>query len=119
MTRPHLLFALPLALAACSVRDRPEARFHGQLTPSATLARCPATDATLLVRDGKLVFTPDQGTWVLEGTATADTLAAKRSRPTPDHKSYDTELQAHWNPSEVHGAYTTPFCTYRVDLTAY
>ncbi len=117
MTRTILLASL--ALTACSIRDRPESRFHGQLTPTAPSARCQPTQAVLLLRDGKFTFAPDEGTWVLEGLATSQNLEAKRSRPTPDHKSYDTELKATWTEAEIHGAYTTPFCTYRVDLTAY
>ena len=111
-------FPLALALAACGIRDRPELRYQGQITPTAPSSRCTPTNATASIRDGEITFAPDEGTWILQGKAEADTLSAHRSRPTPDHKSYDTAFKAQWTQAAIHGTYTTPFCTYRVDLTS-
>lgn len=116
MTRAAIL--LPLALAACSigVKDRPEMRWIGALTPAANPARCPASRGVLVLRGSQFTFAPDEGTWVLEGKANADALNATRTRPGADHKPFTTELKARWTDTSVKGTYTTPFCDFAVDL---
>jgi hypothetical protein len=106
-----------LAASACGVHNRPQLRWIGQLTPTADAAHCPSSRGVLLLREGKVSFAPDEGTWVLEGTAGPGTLQATRTRFTPDHKTYETKLDAHWTESAVQGTYTTPLCSYRVDLS--
>src|SRR3954452_8549633 len=85
---PSLLVLL--AASACGVHNRPQLRWIGQLTPTADAAHCPSSRGVLLLREGKVSFAPDEGTWVLEGTAGPDTLQATRTRFTPDHKTYET-----------------------------
>lgn len=119
MTRARPFALVLLAVAACSVHNRPQFRWIGQLTPTANAARCPETRGVLLLREGKVNFAPDEGTWVLDGTAGPDTMQATRSRLTPDHKTYETKLDAHWTESAVQGTYTTPLCSYRVELSRF
>jgi hypothetical protein len=69
------------------------------------------------MRENKVTFAPNQGVWVLDGTAKGDTLEAFNGRVGPDRKNYDTLLQAHWTETEVAGTYTTPGCAYKVALT--
>ena len=114
MSRPIALLSL-LSLAACGVHYRPEHRWIGQLTAP----NCPTTKAVALLREGMVTFAPDEGTWVLSGTAGPKTLTATRARPTADHKIYKTELRAEWTDTTLRGTYTTPDCTYQVDLTSY
>lgn len=108
-----------LALADCDVRNRSEHRWIGPLTASKPSPQCPSTKGVLTLRDGVVTFAPDEGTWVLTGTAGTKTLTATRSRPTSDHKLYKTDLQADWTEATIKGTYTTPDCTYRVDLASY
>ena len=111
------LLLVPPLLAACSFRA--DHRWAGALLPTQAAPQCRPTKAVLLIRDGNVTFTPDEGTWVLNGVAGPKTLAATRSRPTADHKVYKTDLQAEWSSAAVQGTYTTPECTYRVDLSPY
>ena len=107
------------ALAACGVdvRSRPQLRWIGQLTPTSDPAQCPPSRGVLLLREHEVSFAPDEGTWILTGTAGPGSLEASRSRLTPEHKQYATELKASWTETEVQGTYTTPRCSYRVALT--
>lgn len=115
MWRSVLLLSLPLA--ACSIHTRPQLRWIGEVTPTQPSNLCAPGRGVLVMREGKVSFAPDEGTWVLTGTATPGSLEASRSRVTPEHKSYDTKLEARWTEAEVNGTYTTPRCTYRVALS--
>lgn len=117
MTRALRLAPL-LLLIGCGITSRTEYRWIGPLTAS-NPAQCPPTKGVLTMREGGVTFTPDEGTWVLSGTAGPDTLSASHSNPAPDHKLYKTELKAHWTRQSVRGTYTTPFCTYRVELARF
>ena len=104
-------------LPACEARFRSELRWVGQLTPLANAAECPASRGVLLLREGQVTFAPDEGTWVLTGAAKPGTLEASEARLTPDHKNYETKLEARWSETEVSGTYRTPRCSYKVSLT--
>jgi len=69
------------------------------------------------MRANQVTFAPDEGTWLLTGTATPGTLKATHSRPGADKKPYETTLDARWTEAEINGTYTTPRCTYKVTLT--
>jgi hypothetical protein len=118
--RAALLLA-PLVLTGCSLgfHNRPTLHWAGQVIPTADPAHCPASRGTLNLREGVAVFAPDDGTWLLTGKADADTLTASASRLNADHTLYKTDLQAHWTEQAVTGTYTTPFCSYRVELAHY
>ncbi len=111
--------SLLVALTGCSVHDRTENRWIGSLTTKQPSPNCPTTKGVLLLREGNITFAPDEGTWILSGTAGPKTMTAIRSRPIADHKIFKTEFQAEWTESAVHGTYVTPDCTYQVDLARY
>ena len=103
-----------LLLGACSVQHRPKSQFAGKLT--STDPACPQTQGTLIIQNGQVVFTPADATWTLQGTATDDRINLERSRPSFDHKLYRTSLTATLSGDRVTGSYSTPSCTYAVDL---
>lgn len=104
--------ALPLLLlvAACA---RPDQRYAGPLTPDIPSAQCRPGTATLALRDGTAVFTPDEGTWSLTGPAASQTLRADRNAPRGDYK---TRVEARWDGAQATGTYTTSRCTFHFTL---
>ena len=109
-----------LAVAACSERQTPDRRWIGTLTAKSNPAACPTSRGVALLADGHVIFTPDEGTWILTGTATGDgRMQAARSRPGGGSgaKGYETHLDAAWTDAAVTGTYTTPRCGYAVALT--
>ncbi len=108
---------LCMATGGCSIAYRPKAQYSGPLT-SASPA-CPNIRGTLVIQRDDVVFTPGEGTWTLEGKAVGPTVQASRSRPSFDHKTFATQLQATVTDTKAIGTYTTPDCTYAVDLTRF
>ncbi len=119
MIRPFLLGSVLLLANACGIHDRTEYRWTGPLTAAKPGPQCPPTKGVLILRAGVVTFAPDEGVWVLSGAGGPKTLTATRSRPTSDHKIYKTDLQADWTDASVHGTYTTPDCTYHLDLARF
>ena len=114
--RTSLLF--PLLLAACATPITPDARYTGPLTPTTPSALCKPSNAVLRLRNGQALFIPDETTWSLTGTATADgALAAERTSQGANRQPYLTRLTGAWTPQSVTGAYTTPRCAYTLTLT--
>lgn len=107
-----------LLLAACgSSVGGASGRWIGLLTAAPPNPDCPATTGVAQIKDGHLVFTPDEGTWVLTGIATQDgTVAAERVRPGANKQPYVTSLSGTWTPTTLTGTYTTPRCTFTVQL---
>ena len=112
--------AAPAVLTACAPRETPDLRWVGPVTPVANAATCPPSRGVLLLRNGAVTFTPNEGTWVLTGQATPDgNMQADRTRSSgsgQNAKTFETRLDAKWSESEVNGTYTTPRCSYRVAL---
>ncbi len=69
------------------------------------------------MQNREVMFAPDEGTWVLSGSAGPATLEASQSRDNADHRRYETKLEATWTEAYVHGTYVTPRCNYRVELS--
>lgn len=92
-------------------------QFAGLL--KASLSACPNTHATLIIQDDEVAFAPDDGTWVLQGYVRDGSIEANRSRPSFDHKMFTTKLKATQTDAKIVGTYTTPACTYAVDLTRF
>lgn len=106
-----------MLLAGCGIRTRAELRWIGDVTPMADAASCPTTRGVLVMRENRVTFTPDEGTWVLTGTAGPDgTIEAAHSRRTSNRTTYETTLKARWTETELVGTYTTPRCKYKVSL---
>ena len=72
-----------------------------------------------MVQSGEVVFAPDDGTWTLEGKAAGSTVEASRSRPSFDNKTFSTELKATLTDTQARGTYSTPTCSYAVNLTRF
>ena len=119
MTRavPPMSTALLLAAAACSTAATPTGRYLGTSTPTALSSMCQPSKAVAQIRDGVVIFAPDEGTWVLEGAANPNgNLTADHSRIGANNQPYDTSFEANWTPTTITGTYKTPRCTYHVEL---
>ena len=104
-----------LLLAACAAPATPTLRFIGTLTPAVPSDACRASGASLVLRDGVALFTPDEGTWSLTGTATAGgDVTAERTASGADKKPYATRLNARWTPEAATGEDLTPRCTFKL-----
>lgn len=106
--------AIVLLTGGCSIQHRPKRQFAGKLLSSDTA--CPPTQGTLIVQNGQAIFAPADTTWTLTGKALGEKLELTRSRPSFDHKLYVTTLKATMSSDRVSGTYSTPSCTYTVDL---
>lgn len=106
-----------LLLGGCSIQHRPKTQFAGQLT--STDAACPKTQGTLIVQNDQIVFSPADATWTLQGKSLNGKVEVTKSRPSFDHKLYTTTFAATLSEDRATGLYTTPFCTYTVDLTRF
>ena len=117
---PGRIILLALALGACAAPSTPHGRWIGAVTPAAPSALCKPSRGVALLRDGEVTFTPDEGTWILLGTATKDgAIEASRDQPGSgrNRQPWATSLDARWTEAAVTGTYTTPRCTYSVALT--
>lgn len=104
-------------LAACTAPVTPDARYVGVATPATPGEFCKPGRAVLRLRDGRAVFTPDEGTWTLEGTATAGgAMQAERVGRGANKQPYVTKLTGTWSEQAASGTYVTPRCSYSVQL---
>ena len=123
MPRPHTLPLLMLLAACSSGATGPSGRWIGSLAPATPAPECPPVRGVAQAKDGHLLFAPNEGTWVLDGTAAPDgTVTAEHTRPAVGRQSgnrqpYVTRLTGTWTPTTLDGTYTTPSCTYAVRLT--
>jgi len=116
--RLPLILAATLAVAACGIPSRRADRWTGPLTPTTPGPNCTPTRGMLQVTNGAVLFAPDEGTWLLNGTATPDgRIHADRSQPGTNAQAYETYLDGKWSADAVTGTYTTPRCTYTVQLS--
>jgi hypothetical protein len=106
-----------VATTGCSIQHRPKLQYSGQLT--STSSSCPKTRGTLIIQRDDVVFAPDDGTWTLDGKVSGSAVSASNSRPSFDHKTFATELKGTMTDKQVLGTYSTPSCTYTVDLTRF
>ena len=111
--------AMLLSVAACTLPSGPTSRFTGAVTPTTPGPLCPASRASLQIKDGSVVFSPDEGTWILTGTLAPDnTLTADKSRVASNNQVYDTTFEGRLSPGKISGTYKTPRCSYNVVLTS-
>jgi len=109
--------ALLLLLAACAAPTTPTGRYAGTATPAAASALCKPAHASLQMHDGQALFVPDETTWSLPGTANPDgTVSAERTGSGADKKPWPTRFAGAWTLGQVTGTYTTPRCTFAVQL---
>lgn len=106
-----------LLLAACAAPTTPDGRYVGTVTPSPPSELCKTSRAILRLHDGQALFIPEEATWSLQGTVSpAGTLQAERTGQGVNKKPYLTRFTGTWTPRSVAGTYTTPRCTYDVQL---
>jgi hypothetical protein len=109
-----------LLLTACATPVTPDARYFGSLTPAVPSDLCKPGKAALRLQNGKALFIPDENTWTLTGTATATgSVEAERIGAGANKQPYSTKLSGTWAAKTASGTYTTPRCTYAVQLTRY
>lgn len=106
--------ALLVLTGGCSIQHRPKRQFAGKLLSQDPA--CSPTQGTLVAQNDQIIFSPADTTWTLTGTLVGDRLELTRSRPSFDHKLYATALKATLSNDRVTGTYSTPTCTYAVDL---
>lgn len=106
--------AIILLTGGCTIQHRPKTQFAGKLL-SSDLA-CPPTQGTLIIQNEQVVFSPADTTWTLTGKTFGEKLELTHNRPSFDHKLYITTLKATLSGDHVIGTYSTPSCTYTVDL---
>lgn len=117
MTRPIPAIASVLLTLANCASSGPTQRWIGDLT-APNPANCPTTRGVLLLKAGQATFAPSEGTWVLLGAVNDDgTIEADRDRRVSNTATYETKLVARRTEAAVVGTYTTPRCSYRVNLT--
>lgn len=111
-----LLLLIPLA--ACGTpAPSAEGRWFGPMTPDAGQPGCAASRASLIVNRGAALFTPDEGTWTLTGTATPDgAISAERSGSAANKQPFPTRMQARWEGDHINGTYKTPRCSFTFGL---
>ena len=110
--------AMLLGLAACSIPSAPATRFSGTVVPTAPGPLCPASHASLQIRDKVILFAPDEGTWILAGTLSPENnLIADKSRVGPNNQAYETTFEGRLEQANITGTYKTPRCTFNVTLT--
>ena len=115
-TRRILFLLTPLA--ACTPTSGVSGRWIGPLTATPPSPACPNTRGVAQINANALIFAPDEGTWTLTGTvAPTGAVAATRTRLGADKKPYTTTLAGTLAPEALTGTYTTPICTYAVQLS--
>ncbi len=118
MLRVMRRFAPLLLLAACGgPAPATDGRWFGTMQPDLATAGCQPGRASLVVTRNAALFTPDEGTRTLEGTATPDSaITAERTTTGADKKPYATRFAARLADGTITGTYTTPRCRYAVTL---
>lgn len=112
-----MLLLAPLA-ACSSLTPAPTLRYAGPVTPTTQGRTCVETRGVAIIRADHVLFAPDNGTWTLDGATNPDgTLTAEHASPGLQHQPYETRLEATLTPTTLTGTYTTPRCTYKVQLT--
>ncbi len=106
-----------LLLAACATPTTPDGGYVGTATPRSPSELCKNSRAILRLHDGQALFIPDEATWSLQGTVSpAGTLQAERTGQGANKQPYPTRFTGTWTTATVTGTYTTPRCTYAVQL---
>lgn len=108
---------LLLAAAACAAPTTPNARYIGAATPATPSDLCKPSHASIRLHDGQALFVPDETTWTLTGTADPNgAVQAERDGRGANKQPYPTRFAGTWTTHAVTGTYTTPRCTYAVQL---
>lgn len=107
---------LLMVLSACTVSDVPRMRYLGMMVPDTVSPLCKTARAFLQIRNGTMLFIPNEGTWKVEGEAQPNgVLEGGRSESGVDKKTYDTRFNGHWSQDRAEGVYLTPRCRFRFE----
>ncbi len=115
---PGLAVGLVLALlAGCAGPAGRTGAWIGDVTPRAPGPACSKTRGLAEISGDRLTFTPNEGTWLLVGTAEPGGRAtAERIQPGANKLPYETRLEGRWTPELITATYTTPRCVFDVAL---
>ena len=107
-----------LLLAACVGPSATDGSWFGAMTPEQASPACRPGRASLVASRGAVLFTPDEGTWTLDGTvAPGGAITAGRMTTGANKQPYATTLTAGLTGGAITGTYATPRCRYAVTLT--
>ena len=109
---------LLLVLASCAAPPpTADGRWFGTASPAPAKPGCNASRASLVLRRAVVLFTPDEGTWTLEGNAAPDgSLTAERSGIGVSKQPFKTTFKGSVTPAGITGTYITPRCAFAVAL---
>ena len=109
---------LLLALASCAAPSpTADGRWFGTANPVPAKPGCNASRASLVLRRAVVLFTPEEGTWTLEGKAAPDgSLTAERGGMGVNKQPFTTTFKGSLTTSGIAGTYTTPRCAFAVAL---
>lgn len=119
--KPNPLQALPvILLTACAAPSTgPAHRYIGTATPTTPGPLCQASRAEAQIRNGQIILSPDEGTWVLDGLVSSDgAVSADKAVEGFNKQPWETTFQGHWTPLSLTGTYKTPRCTFTLALNA-
>lgn len=106
-----------ILLTACGVSAASDGRWLGTMTPDPATPGCETGRASLVATHGTVLFTPNEGTLMLQGAAAPDGLVtAVRTTTGADKKPYALRLAARLDGDRITGTYATPRCSYAVTL---
>ena len=89
----------------------------GEVTPRAPGPACVKTRGIATIKDDRATFIPNEGTWILLGTAHADgRVDAERIQDGANRQPFETRLEGRWTSTTLTGTYTTPRCVFDVTL---
>ena len=107
-----------LGIAACAARSPDDGRWIGPVTPTTPGPTCIPTRAQLDIKGQTITFAPNEGTWILQGDISpTGRIEASKSTIGADKRPFKTTLAAQRTAARIEGTYTTPRCTFQVQLT--
>jgi hypothetical protein len=111
------VLALAAIVACAGPTTSPARRYIGTATPSTVGPLCPPSKAEAQVREGTIILAPDEGTWVLLGLVSpGGDVSAEKTEQSANKQPWTTTFDGHWTPTTIKGTYTTPRCTFVIDL---
>jgi len=113
-----LLVPLIALLSGCGTLAPPTQTWVGPVTPKTSSAACGPSRGIARTSGDHLTFNPNEGTWILAGTAEPGGRAtAERIEIGANKLPYETRFEGRWAPDTLTGIYTTPRCTFDVQFT--
>jgi hypothetical protein len=109
--------ALAAVTACAGPTTSPSRRYIGTATPSKIAPLCSPSKAEAQVRQDTIILAPDEGTWILQGLLSPDgRVSADKTEQAANKQPWSTSFVGHWTPTTINGTYTTPRCTFSIEL---